>query len=77
MEVKDLAKWVNEYNLVFKVTYGPKTGCMVNIHKLGYDRPMWAAKGNNLIEALDRADNLLKRIFEMKLEDQDYGNNKH
>ena len=68
MEVKDLSKWVNEYNLVFKVTYGPGIGCMVNIHKRGSDKPTWAAKGKDLIEALNLADKLLKRIFEMKLE---------
>jgi hypothetical protein len=68
MEMKDLSKWVNEYNLKFKVLYGPKIGCTVNIFHPGYDRPYWAVKGEDLIEALGEADKLLKRIFKIKLE---------
>lgn len=75
MEIKDLSKWVNEYELKFKVVYGPKIGCTVNIFKAGYDRPHWAVKGNNLIEAIYETNKLLIRIFGNSEKEINYGDN--
>ena len=63
MDLKDLRKWVDEYGLIFKVRYAPKSGCEVRVFKDGDSDPFAMIVRDDCVKALTDMDYLLWRML--------------
>lgn len=64
IKLKDLEKWVNEYELIFKMRYASHVGCTFEVYKQGYSAPWFEVTAKNCVEAVCSVVNMLNYALE-------------
>ena len=62
MELRDLEKWVNEYELMFKMTMSSHRGCTVSVYQKGYDMPLYRITGDDCVSAISMIHHMLESL---------------
>lgn len=64
MDLKDLRKWVEDYELIIKVRYAPNSGCEVRVHKHGQGDPFAMVVREDCVDAITEMHYLLQGMLE-------------